>query len=47
MENKYIALWKHLGLDLENHDRLLQSLSGYYKEVILRQKKKTDQDELF
>ena len=47
MENKYIALWKHLGLDLENHDRLLQSLSGYYKEVVLRQKKRSTEMNYF
>jgi benzoyl-CoA reductase/2-hydroxyglutaryl-CoA dehydratase subunit BcrC/BadD/HgdB len=34
----YIELWKTLGIDLEKHNKLLQSQGSYIKEIVIPQK---------
>jgi hypothetical protein len=38
MSQKYVEMYKNLGMDIEKHDQLLSILGQYYTAVYLSQK---------
>jgi len=38
MSEKYVEMWKNLGMDIEKHNQLLNILGQYYGAVYLSQK---------
>ena len=38
MAEKYVEMWKNLGMDIEKHDQLLNGLGQYYTSAVLSQK---------
>jgi benzoyl-CoA reductase/2-hydroxyglutaryl-CoA dehydratase subunit BcrC/BadD/HgdB len=38
MSEKYVEMWKNLGMDIEKHNQLLNSLSQYYADTVMSQK---------
>lgn len=47
MVKDYSVMWKNLGLDLEKHDHLLNTLSEFYKNIYLSQKNRPKGMEYF
>ena len=47
MAEKYVEMWKNLGMDIEKHNQLLNGLGQYYTSVILSQKNRPKKMDYF
>ena len=45
MSEKYIEMWKSIGMDIEKHNILLNALGGFYTEIYLSQKNRPKKNE--
>ena len=41
MTEKYVEMWKSLGMDIEKHNQLLNILGQYYRAVVPNTKEPT------
>ena len=47
MAEKYVEMWKSLGMDLERHDQLLKGLGQYYASAVMSQKNRPKKMDYF
>ncbi|HYA77862.1 MAG TPA: double-cubane-cluster-containing anaerobic reductase [Verrucomicrobiae bacterium] len=47
MAEKYVEMWKNLGMDIEKHDQLLNGLGQYYTSTVLSQKNRPQKMDYF
>ena len=47
MAEKYVEMWKNLGMDIERHNQLLNGLGQYYTSAILSQKNRPKKMDYF
>ena len=47
MAEKYVEMWKSLGMDLERHDQLLKGLGQYYTSAVMSQKNRPKKMDYF
>ena len=47
MTEKYVEMWKNLGMDIERHNQLLNGLGQYYTTAILSQKNRPKKMDYF
>ena len=47
MAEKYVEMWKNLGMDIEKHNQLLNILGQYYTAVYLSQKNRPKKMDYF
>jgi len=47
MSEKYVEMWKALGMDIEKHNQLLNILTQYYTSVYLSQKNRPKKMDYF
>ena len=47
MAEKYVEMWKNLGMDIEKHNQLLNILGQYYNAVYLSQKNRPKKMDYF
>ena len=47
MTEKYVEMWKNLGMDIEKHNQLLNGLGQYYTSTILSQKNRPKKMDYF
>jgi hypothetical protein len=47
MAEKYVEMWKNLGMDIEKHNLLLNGLGQYYTSAVLSQKNRPKKMDYF
>ena len=47
MSEKYVEMWKNLGMDIEKHNQLLNGLGQYYTSAVLSQKNRPKKMDYF
>ena len=47
MSEKYVEMWKNLGMDIEKHSQLLNGLGQYYGSAVMSQKNRPKKMDYF